>query len=58
MFTKKLFSNLGYQKVMAGAGRNKMAIRIFTDIVLAIIANPASKMASVDILEEGFGVTH
>ena len=58
MFTKKLFSNLGYQKVMAGPSRNKMAMRIFTDIVLARIANPVSKMASVDILEEDFGVTH
>jgi transposase len=53
----KLFSNLGYQKVMARPGRNKMAVRIFTDIVLARIANPASKMASVDMLEEDFGVT-
>ena len=43
---------------MAGPSRNKMAMRIFTDIVLARIANPASKMASVDILEEDFGVTH
>ncbi len=53
----KLFSNLGYQKVMARPGRNKMAVRIFTDIVLARIANPASKMASVDMLEEDFGLT-
>jgi transposase len=53
----KLFSNLGYQKVMARPGRNKMAVRIFTDIVLARIANPASKMASVDMLGEDFGVT-
>lgn len=53
----KLFSNLGYQKVMARPGRNKMEVRIFTDIVLARIANPASKMASVDMLEEDFGVT-
>lgn len=53
----KLFSNLGYEKVMARPGRNKMAVRIFTDIVLARIANPASKMASVDMLEEDFGVT-
>jgi transposase len=42
---------------MARPGRNKMAVRIFTDIVLARIANPASKMASVDMLEEDFGVT-
>jgi len=53
----KLFSNLGYEKVIARPSRNKMAVRIFTDIVLARIANPASKMASVDMLEEDFGVT-
>jgi transposase len=28
----KLFSNLGYQKVMARPSRNKMAVRIFTTI--------------------------
>jgi len=53
----KLFRDLGYHKVIARPGRNKMAVRIFTDIVLARIANPASKMASVDMLEEDFGVT-
>ncbi|PKP55650.1 hypothetical protein CVT91_15115, partial [Candidatus Atribacteria bacterium HGW-Atribacteria-1] len=53
----KLFSHLGYEKVMARPSRNQMAVRIFTDIVLARIANPASKMASVDMLEEDFGVT-
>ena len=53
----KLFGNLGYHKVIARPGRNKMAVRIFTDIVLARIANPASKMASLDMLEEDFGVT-
>ncbi|MDP2945203.1 MAG: IS1634 family transposase [Atribacterota bacterium] len=53
----KLFSNLGYQKVIARPSRNKMAVRIFTDIVLARIANPVSKMASIDMLEEDFGVT-
>jgi len=53
----KLFSNLGYHKVIARPSRNKMAVRIFTDIVLARIANPVSKMASIDRLEEDFGVT-
>lgn len=53
----KLFSNLGYHKVIARPSRNKMAVRIFTDIVLARIANPVSKMASIDMLEEDFGVT-
>ena len=53
----KLFRNLGYEKVISRPGRNKMAVRIFSDIVLARIANPASKMASVDMLEEDFGLT-
>jgi len=34
-----------------------MAARIFCHIVLARIANPASKMALVDTLEEDFGIT-
>ncbi|MFO8163486.1 MAG: IS1634 family transposase [Desulfatiglandales bacterium] len=53
----KLFGDLGYQKVLARPSRNKMAVRIFSDIVLARIANPVSKMASVDMLEEDFGLT-
>ena len=53
----KLFLDLGYDKVIARPSRNKMAIRIFSDIVLARVANPVSKMASVDMLEEDFGIT-
>jgi hypothetical protein len=34
-----------------------MAVRIFSDIVLARVANPVSKRASVEMLEEDFGVT-
>ena len=53
----KLFLDLGYDKVIARPSRNKMAVRIFSDIVLARVANPVSKRASVDMLEEDFGVT-
>ena len=53
----KLFSDLGLSKVIKRPSRNIMAARIFCHIVLARIANPASKMASVDILEEDFGIT-
>lgn len=53
----KLFTGLGYDKVITRPGRNKMTVRIFSDIVLARVANPVSKRASVDMLEEDFGVT-
>ena len=53
----KLFLDLGYDKVIKRPSRNKMMARIFSDIVLARVANPVSKRASVDMLEEDFGVT-
>jgi len=53
----KLFYDLGYEKVIKNPARHQMAVRIFSDIVLARIANPLSKRASVDILEEDFGIT-
>jgi len=53
----KLFSDLGYDKVIARPSRNKATVDIFKNIVLARVANPVSKMATVDILEEDFGVT-
>lgn len=53
----RLFYDLGYEKVIKNPARRKMAVRIFSDIVLARIANPVSKRASVDMLEEDFGIT-
>jgi len=53
----KLFDDLGYKRVIYNPKRYKMAAAIFKNIVLARIANPASKRASVDTLEEDFGVT-
>ena len=53
----KLFLDLGYDKVIKRPSRNKATVDIFKNIVLARIANPISKMATVDILEEDFGVT-
>lgn len=53
----KLFDGLGYGKVIRRPSRNKMMANIFRDIVLARIANPVSKRASVDMLEENFGIT-
>ena len=48
----KLFYDLGYSKVIARPSRNKATVDIFKNIVLARVANPVSKMATVDMLEE------
>jgi transposase len=53
----KLFDELGYSKVIERPSRNRSKVDIFKNIVLARIANPASKMATVDMLEEDFGIT-
>ncbi len=53
----KLFDDLGYDKVIKRPSRNKATADIFKNIVLARVANPLSKMATVDMLEEDFGVT-
>jgi len=53
----KLFTDLGYDKVIKRPSRNKATANIFKNIVLARVANPVSKMATVDMLEEDFGVT-
>src|SRR5450830_1677061 len=42
----KLFDDLGYGKVTSIPSRNKMMAEVFKNIVLARIANPASKRAS------------
>jgi transposase len=52
-----LFEELGFTKTIKNPARNKSSVEIFKDIVLARIANPLSKRASVDMLEEDFGVT-
>ena len=46
----RLFDDLGYRNIILNPARHQMAVRIFSDIVLARIANPASKMASVCLL--------
>jgi len=52
-----LFDELSYDKVISNPKRNVSAASVFKDIVLARIANPASKRASVDLLEEDFGIS-
>jgi len=53
----RLFDDLGYRNIILNPARHQMAVRIFSDIVLARVANPVSKRASVEMLEEDFGVT-
>lgn len=52
-----LFDELGYAKVMKHPNRQESAVDIYRNIVLARIANPLSKMASIDMLEESFGIS-
>lgn len=53
----RLFDELGYGNIFKNPARNKSSIQIFKDIVLARIANPVSKMSSVNMLEEDFGIS-
>ncbi|MFC1484967.1 IS1634 family transposase [bacterium] len=52
-----LFDELRYNCAMKNPARNKHMLEIFKNIVLARIANPLSKKASIDMLEEEFGVS-
>lgn len=52
-----LFDEFGYQSVFKNPARQKALVNIFRDIVMARIANPVSKRASVDMLEEDFGIS-
>lgn len=51
-----LFDTLGYGNVIKKPSRNKAAVKLLRDIVLARIANPKSKRGSVEMLAEEFGV--
>ena len=53
----RLFHELGYDKVIKNPARHKASVNMFENIVLARIANPVSKRASVHMLEENFGVS-
>lgn len=52
-----LFNQLGYSAVFKNPAGQKAAVEIYKHIVMARIANPQGKMASVDMLEENFGVS-
>jgi transposase len=53
----QLFDELDYERVIKNPKRYKSVVKIFRDIVMARIANPVSKRASIDMLEEDFGVS-
>lgn len=53
----KLFDELDCKSIIKNPARNTSAVKYFKNIVLARIANPKSKMATVDMLEENFGVS-
>jgi transposase len=52
-----LFDEVGMGKTFPKPGRQKMVSAIFKDIVLARIANPQSKNATVSMLEQDFGIS-
>ena len=53
----KLFDELNLNSIFAYPSRNKRSIEHFKNIVLARIAKPDSKRASVNMLEENFGIS-
>ena len=53
----KLFDELNLKSIFAYPSRNKSSISHFKNIVLARIAKPDSKRASVNLLEENFGIS-
>lgn len=53
----RLFDELGYRNIFKNPARSAALVKMFKNIVLARVANPLSKMASVDMLEEDFGIT-
>ncbi|NEW60365.1 IS1634 family transposase [Sulfurovum sp. bin170] len=53
----KLFDELHLNSIFAYPSRNKKSLKHFKNIVLARIAKPDSKRASVNMLEENFGIS-
>ncbi len=52
----KLYDELGFDKIIANPIRNKRSVEALKEIVLARVANPDSKRATVGNLEENFAV--
>ncbi len=53
----KLFDDLNCGSIIKDPVKNKTAVRIFKEIVLARIANPVSKRATVEDLDENYGIS-
>ena len=53
----KLYDELNCSSIIKNPARNKAVVSIFKNVVLARIAHPKSKRATVDLLEENFGIT-
>ena len=53
----KLFDELNLSSIFTHPSHNKSSINHFKNIVLARIAKPDSKRASVNLLEENFGIS-
>ena len=52
----KLYDELGFNRIITNPARNKRSQEALKEIVLARIANPDSKRASVQSLEENFAI--
>ena len=52
----KIFTEIGYDRVFKNAQRKRASVRLLRDIVMARIANPASKRSSVAMLENQYGI--
>ena len=53
----KLFDELNLKSIFNSPSANKSSIKHFKNIVLARIAKPDSKRASIDMLKENFGIS-
>jgi len=53
----KLYDEMGYDKLLKNPARQKAASELIKNIVLARVADPKSKRASVGMLEEEFGIS-
>jgi transposase len=52
-----LFEALGLSKILPNPARQKSSVEMMKQMVMARIANPQSKRASVEMLEEDFGIS-
>ena len=53
----KIFDDMSFFKVIKNPARKKASIQLLRNMVMARIAQPASKRSSVQMLEERYGIT-